>query len=469
MAEYTSRQKLEELWRRGVIAPLLLHSGQQQVYDKIAANKAQLFVLNVSRRWGKSYALCVLAIEEALRYENADIKMITMTQKATRKIIVPLMREILQTCPKVLRPKFHSHDGIWKFPNGSTIHVGGTEMQQVDNLRGQACDLALVDEAGFVSDLEYAIESVIRPQFLGRPRARLIMASTPPVAPDHPFVSRYIKDAMATGSYVHMTIYDNPRLSAADIAAAMHAAGGEGTTAWRREYLAELVTERESAVFPEATADVMDQMVGEVERPPFFLPFVAVDLGYLDYTGVVFGYYHFPRARLVIEDEILMNRANSAEIVSAIKAKEKALWGDLKVSRVVDASGILVADLNEVHGFTCRPAEKADLQGNVNRLRMDLAARTPLFHPRCTNIMSQLMFVSWEKNKRQFSRGAKGHNDLAAAMVYFAKHVDRNTNPIPPGYGRDPFREFGWPRKRPSDLAERVRSMFPPLFRPPEK
>lgn len=470
-SKFTSRQKLDELWRRGIIAPLLLHSSQLDVYNQYHENSEQLFVMNISRRFGKSFLLIVIAIETALRKPNADIKIVTMSQKATRKIIEPLVREVLETCPKALRPKFTSADGIWRFPNGSTIHACGTEQQQIDNLRGQACDLALVDEAGFVESLEYAIESVIKPQFLGRPGARLVMASTPPISPDHPFITHYLNEAIQTGAYAHRTIYDNPRLTERDIEDAKKAAGGEGTTAFKREYLAQLVTERESAMFPEATADVLDEMIADIEPPSHFIPCVAIDLGYNDFTGVVFGYYHFPLAKIVVQDELLLNRMNSAQLIEAITTKEKALWGNRKPTRIVDASGLLVADLNEVHRFACRPAEKADFPGNVNRLRMDIQARNLILSTKCPRLMAQLQFATWDKTRRSFSRSRSntGHSDLAAAMIYFARHVDRHTNPVPPGYGYDHFTTFGVPTRRATDLSERMRGMFSRLYKAPTK
>src|SRR5690606_11051902 len=117
-----------------------------------------------------------------------QIKFCAPSQKMVRKITLALFRQILETCPKELQPKFNLHDGVWRFNNGSEIHIAGSELGQVDSLRGQSCDLALLDEASFVSDLSYIIEDVLMPQMLTRPGAKMILASTPPVTPDHDFV-----------------------------------------------------------------------------------------------------------------------------------------------------------------------------------------------------------------------------------------------------------------------------------------
>jgi len=454
---------MDELWRRGILAPWKLHEGQKKMYQAIEESDAKKFVINSSRRLGKSWMLCVIALEQGYKVPHSQIKFAAPNQKMARKIVFPLFKQILENCPKHLRPKFKLHDGVYEFANGSEIHIAGSEMNQIDSLRGQACDLALLDEAGFMTDLEYVIESVLVPQTLTRKDARLILASTPPVSPDHPFVSRYIKNAMAQEAYAKFTIYDNPMLTPEQIELYMEEAGGADSTTWRREYLADIVTEKTNALFPEATDEAMEDIVLEIQRPDQFIPLTVIDLGYVDYTGILFGYYHFPAGKVVIEDELLMNRTTSAEIVQQVYDKEKELWGDRKpFTRVVDAQALAIADLNSMYRFNCRAPAKSDLEANVNRVRMDVGQQNMIISPKCTNLIAQLKYATGDNNRRSFSRNSSGgHWDLAAAMVYFAKHIDRRTNPFPPGYGYDPHTTWGIPTKHPDTAMEKMRQMFP--------
>lgn len=464
-SNFTNQQKLDELWRRGVLH-WQLHPVQKSMYEAIKATSGKKYVINCARRLGKSYLLCLLAQEYARQNPNAQIKYAAETQRSVKKIILPLMRQITETCPAHMRPKFAAHDGVYYFSNGSEIHIAGAALDQADSLRGTACDLAIVDEAGFIDDLEYLIDSVLLPQTLTRPHAKIIMASSPSRTPDHPFVSKYMQQAMATGAYSKYTIYDNKLLSPATIEEFKLDAGGENSTTWRREYLAEVVTEMENAIFPEATVDeLMDKLVYPLERPKFFYPITAVDLGYLDYTGILFGYYHFQLNKIVIEDEILINKATSADIVQLIKEKEKLLWGNVAPRvRVVDGPALVIADMNETHRFGCRTPEKSDLTANVNRVRMDLSSATLAFNPRCTNAISQVRFAVWDKQRKAFSRNSSGgHWDLAAALIYFCKHVDRTSNPIPPGYGWDHSTQFGFPRPNINSAVESMKRLFPYL------
>jgi hypothetical protein len=458
--KYTRAQKVDELWRRGCLI-WKLHATQRKMYEEITNMTAKRYVINSSRRLGKTFLMCVIALEEALKTPNMEIKFACVSQKMVRKIITPLMRQILADCPKDLRPKFRTIDGTFEFRNGSSITVCGTEQGQVDGLRGTSCDLAIIDEAGFVTDLEYALESVLIPQTLTRPNSRILLVSTPPISPDHAFV-RYANDAMKKGAYSRFTIFDNPMLTEQQVAEYMEEAGGAESTTWRREYLAEFVVDADNAILPEADEALMNKIVVDITRPEFFIPITALDLGYLDYTGALLAYYHFPEGKIVIEDEILVNKATSATIVEMVLEKERSLWGDQKPkARPVDGNALAIADLNATHKFNCHAPDKSDLHANVNRVRLDLNSGTILIHPRCTHLINQMKFATWDKSRSRFSRSSEGgHWDLIAALIYLAKHIDRRTNPFPADHGYDPYNDFGYPRRHPNSKESIFLRMF---------
>ena len=466
-SKWSNEQKQEELWRRGILAPWKLYETQQKMVAAIRASAKKKFVINASRRLGKSYALCVLALEQALQNPHQQIKFAAPSQKMARKIIMPLMRQILENAPQHLKPKFTSFDGVFEFANGSEIHIAGTELAQIDNLRGQSCDLGLIDEAGFCSDLEYVIESVLMPQTLTRPGSKIILASTPPVTPDHPFVSRYMANAIADNAYAKYTIYDNNLLTPEQIAEYMEEAGGEDSTTWQREYLANPVTDRNFALFPEATEEKIQKIVLDISRPSHWKPLTVLDLGYVDFTGILCGYWHFPAGKLVIEDEVLINKSTSSEIIAAALQKERYLWGDQQPgSRIVDGNALAIADMNELHQFRCHAPDKSDLTANVNRVRMDIANETIVIHPRCKQLISQLQFATWDKSRSKFSRSASGgHWDLIAALIYFSKHLDRISNPIPASHGWNQYTDWGFPRQHKNTTNEHIQNMFPVLRR----
>lgn len=461
---YSRQEKIAELWKRGILVAWKAHATQKKMAAVIQSIQAKKLVINSSRRIGKSFLLWLIAEEHARKNPHSQIKFAAPTQRMVRKIILPIMRQIQEDCPKHLRPKFHKMDGVVEYQNGAEIHIAGTEMGQVDGLRGTACDLALIDEAGFATDLEYVLESVIVPQTLTRPNAKIILASTPPVSPDHAFV-RYAQAAMEAGSYSRYTIYDNPLLTPEQIEEYKKEAGGAESTAWRREYMAEFVMSKDSAIVPEATDSALDAIFVDVERPPFFMPFVSIDLGYQDHTGVIFGYYHWNLGKPVIEDELFVNNKNSLELVNLIRAKEHELWGVLMPQdRLADGQPLVLADLNQVHGFRCRAPRKTELEAGVNMIRTAVGNADFFASPKCKVLRAQLQFGSWDSSRKRFARSASGgHLDVLAAFLYWLRELDRRSNPIPAGYGYDPFNDFGFPRRHSDPIEQTIRTMFPYL------
>jgi len=428
-------EAIEALWRKGVIAPMKLDSTQKEIYDKFHESTDRKFVLNCSRRLGKSYLCAVIAIEFCLKKPRAQVRYAAPTARMVKKILIPLMREILLDCPKDIKPRFNSQEQIWYFPsNGSELHLAGTDKGNAENLRGTGLDLGFVDEAGFVDDLQYVVGDVLMPQTLTT-GGRLMLASTPPPSPDHAFIA-YIAEAKASGNYVHKTIFDNPRLTKAVISECIKEAGGDGTTTFRREFLAEIITDTELAIIPEFTLRKQGKIIKEVDRPEYFDAYVAMDIGFVDFTAVVFGYWDFGRARLVIEDEYLTNRSTTTDLKQGIFAKEDRLWENIPkrdILRTVDASPQVLAELNSgTNGRFFSPAKKDQKMAAINSLRLAIGDEKVLIHPRCKNLISHLANGIWNSNKTKFARTSNhGHFDFIDALLYMWRTVDRSKNPYP--------------------------------------
>ena len=464
MSKISLKDRQAELWRRGILAEWKLHAVQREIYDAFKKSTSKKFVINAGRRSGKSWFLCVVAAEFAIQNPNSDIKFATPTQRQSRKIIHPLFRQIFANCPTHLKPKYKTFDSVWEFPNGSTITVAGCDGQNADALRGTQSHLALVDEAGFVDAdlLSYVVQDILMPQSL-LTGGRIILSSTPPISGSHPFM-KFVEQAMESGAYIKKTIYDNPMVTPEQIEEFKKEAGGETSDTWRREYECCFLVSTEHAVIPEATTAALEQVVYEMPRPPFYTTTTAVDLGYTDGTGAVFGYYNFPHAKIVIEDELFLSRTTSDKIVDEVRRKEIAQWTKARPpQRIVDGPALAIADLNAVHSFACRAPDKADLAANINRLRMLIADRKLVIHPRCRTLISQLQFATWaDQARKKFARDAGGfHFDVLAALIYLVKHIDSHTNPFPAGYGYDPYNDFGYATTHKNSTESLIRRMFP--------
>lgn len=422
------------LWRKGELS-FKLHKAQLEMRDAFFNVKSDelKFIINCSRQLGKSYFLCALAIEFALKNPDAQIKYAAPTQRMVKQIIRPHFRTLLKDCPDDIRPEWFAQESRYVFKNGSQIDIAGAEAGNADRLRGTRMHLGIVDEAGFCSDLAYLVQDVMLPMTLTT-NGRIILASTPPKTPMHPF-EKYWEQALKGGSCIRKTIFDNPLLSEKKIKQYMRECGGDHTTAWKREYLAEFIIDKESIVVPEFL-DVQQDVVKEIERPKYFDAYVSLDPGYRDLTVALFGYWDFLNASLVIEDEFILSKTRTDILADGIKDKERLLWnGQKPYFRVSDTELILIQDLSDLHGLQFHPTDKDNKLAQINELRVMVQAKRIIIHPRCKELISHLRNAVWDDTtKDTFARiEGFGHFDAVDALVYMLRNVRRNHNPFPVG------------------------------------
>src|SRR5271165_2129848 len=128
----------ETLWKKGILI-FKLHSAQKEIYNSFynAEHKTNVWLL--SRRFGKTYALCVLALEQCIRKPNSIVKFLSPTKIQVNNNLRPLFKQILEDCPPEIAPEFSQKDYIYYFPNGSEIQLAGSESGHAQKLRGGDC------------------------------------------------------------------------------------------------------------------------------------------------------------------------------------------------------------------------------------------------------------------------------------------------------------------------------------------
>lgn len=433
-------------WRAGDLS-YALHAGQKRAVDTVRAAYARgtrRMVWNIARRFGKSRGAVNLVSEMCLA-KRVRIPYAGMTEGTVAGFIEPHMYDLQADAPDDLRPE--KHGGDWVFPS-TEAHVvmrGCEDRKKADRLRGPAADAGVIDEAGFIDDLAYVAKDVIMPQLLTTD-GFLLLSSSPPRSPEH-FFKTFALEAEAQGAYVHGTVYDAPHLSPEAIERQMRDAGGEHSDTWQREYLARFVVDAARAIVPEFES-VEPFVVGTVDRPQHFDAYVVGDLGYADLTVLLFAYYHFELALIVVEDEAVLRKPTSDVIHAAVARKERELWGDRKpFLRAVDARGITLADLRKLQpetqdeeGQAIDPARwhavaNDELDAAVNALRVTLTRKKMLIHPRCQVLRAHLRGGTWNAQHTSFARIVNdqgGHHfDGVAAAVYLNRTVRVNKNPNP--------------------------------------
>lgn len=464
------KEAKKRLWEKG-LTYWKLDSNQQGMRDFINASQKKISVLVCSRQLGKTYALCCIAIEECLQKPNRKVMIIAPEVKMIKNILYPRMREILQDCPDDLLPKYKTNDHKYEFPNGSEIQLAGTDSGNAESIRGTTAHLCIVDEAGFCSDLNYIIKSILIPTTTTT-RGKIILSSTPPKTNDHEFKKFWEKSELDSTLFKR-TIYDNPRLTEKDIEDLAESVGGKDSDDWRREYLCEAIISDQDAVVPEFTKDLQEKIIKEWPRPAYYDAYASMDIGVRDLTVVLFAYYDFKNGKIVIEDEIVLSGHQMVTDVLAetIKSKEKALWvhnltkeSKEPYLRVADNNNlILLNDLHIKHKLHFMPIQKDNSDAALNNMRLMLKQQKIIINPRCKTLIYHLQNAIWNKNRTSYLRSQdNGHFDAIDSIKYLCRGMQLNRNPYPHHYQFEKTEDLFFSKDHsPSDpLHDSIKKMF---------
>lgn len=449
--KYARSVLVEEMWRRGTISILKLDPTQKEFDRLVKESKEKIPVILSSRRLGKSWWALVHSIETCLQKENAVVKFVAPTKEMINDIIEKTMPQILEDCPAMLRPVQMKSKYVYRFHNGSRLEMAGINSGHADKIRGSFADLCIVDEAGFCNDLLNTVRSVLIPTTTNT-GGKIVLLSTPPTDLEHDFL-KLVEDAESRGVLIKKTIYDNPRITPEMIESILAAyPGREKHPDFKREYLCQIRKNEEYSVLPEFDDDLIKLIVKDWKKPPMYEGYVGMDLGFKDLTVVIFGYYDFRAAKLIIEDEIVMNfqeQSNTLQkLVGQIYEKENKIFAD-PLTHEIKPPTARVSDINyivtkEIYHFSngrihFTAAKKDDKQAAINNLRIMLASERVIINPRCEVLIRHLKNARWSKTtKNTFERSTvNGHYDALDAMLYLTRAVDYTKNPYPKFYDYD--------------------------------
>jgi PBSX family phage terminase large subunit len=445
MKQITSKEAVRELWSRGILN-WKLHPIQKKMLTSYINQNNKVTVIACSRRLGKSFLLCILASEKCIQQPNSIVKYLCPTKKQVKVVIQPIMDEIFKDCPPEMKPEFKYNDYLYQFPNGSQIQLAGADGGHHESLRGGKSDLWICDEAGFCDQLSYVVRSVLSPTTLTT-GGRGILASTPPPDTSHDFIEHFLKPAEFKNELIKYTIHDNPMISKLELQEVINEFPlGEKDPEFRREYLCEVVSGSDLSIVPEFTEDLQKEIICEIDRPSFYDSYVSMDIGARDLTAVLFAYYDFAKGIIVIEDEFIQNGMTLLldKFAADIRKKEESLWtnslsGEFKppILRVADNNNLIMLNqLTYDYNLQFIPTAKDNKDAALANLRLKIANKQIIIHPRCKSLIYHLKNGSWTKNKKEFARSPDaGHYDLIDALIYLVRNINTNKNPYPAGYG----------------------------------
>lgn len=199
------------------------------------------------RNAGKSFVGAEYAIETIMKSPGPPVLYLGPTEKQVRGIVMPNIAAILKWCPPEIKPAFNKQDSSFVFPNGELV-LGSSDRGFADSHRGKDWRLVILDESAFYSELDYLIKDVLMPRVIPV-NGRILLISTSPKTPSHPFGNE-VRNAIENGTYLRLSVDDNPLITPQLRAEYVHESEGEHTSTFKREYLCELVVDEKFAVLP---------------------------------------------------------------------------------------------------------------------------------------------------------------------------------------------------------------------------
>lgn len=431
------RQKaLEELWGRGAHLDRMFHSGQLECKKLFEANSkdGDMFMLLLPRRFGKSVFCFGMSDNYCRQNRNARILYLSKTSENLKEILDQSSGAIFKTCPEHLKPQYMKKDQKYVYSNGSEIRFKGMDKSGPDSLRGVTADLIVLDEFCFMEDVSYLIDNVLMPMLI-ETGGRMLLASTPPIAPGHESIE-YIIKCENKGNFLKKTIYDCPRWTEKQIKQFEEEAGGKDSDTFRREYLCEIITDRNRAILTACTANHMKNIVFKWKKPTDYIPdhYISIDPGGRDQTAILYAYYDYLDATLVISDEDILDNPSTEEIQKSISNKLKTEWKGITPHKIIMDNNnlILIKDMQKLHGMSVKATKKDKKEAQVNQTNIMIRNKQIIIDPRCINLDQQCRYGVWNKQRTSYERSAAlSHCDAIDALVYLVRNTNKSRNPIP--------------------------------------
>jgi hypothetical protein len=426
-AEHLRQETRHELWHRGELSWKLWEQ-QRVIYETVRRlpRDVQTVVLLCARQFGKSVLGVIFALEDCLQHPDIVVLIIGPTIIQTRAIVRPRLRLITKDAPDGLIRELKSED-TWYFSNGSELKLGGFDTNSAAQ-RGKTIHKIYMEETCDSEGGDYVdfMRSDLAPALTHSTHAQIVHLTTLPKIPDHPFVLETVPEAELKGAFFKFTIHDNRQLTQEKYEQCVKLAGGEHSTAFKREYLCQQV--RDSSIILAQEFDEAKH-VRPLTAPDYCNFWVGGDVGGVrDMSVFHLCGYDFKRAKVLFLDE----RSYTPDTATAIMVSDcKEMEGTRKVTRHVDAPGQLQVDLMGVHNFPCSLPRKDELEATINQVRVALQLCTVEIDPKCKLLITTLRSGTFNHNRTDLARTSTlGHMDAVMSMAYALRHAN-TANPYP--------------------------------------
>lgn len=449
-------------WRTGQLN-YLMRNTQRLIKERWIASKeySRKFYIESTRRLGKSSQLLILFTEECKSAPRRKCGFFAPVKDGLLDYIEPIIEETYADCPERLKPFFDRQRFMLRFANGSRILFRGSNNQQHRVRRGQGFHLAGIDEARDVDNLDQLIDSVIMPSLFSND-GYLLISSTPADTRSHPLYS--IRTLAQMENWLIQIPIEEAQKLDPDVYTAERIAEWkedalkkpDGQDTWDREYGCKWVVNRKKMAVPEWDTKTMVMPFGRDPYYDFYHHYMGLDWGYKDYTALVFATLNFRKARLEIDGELTFSGRDVRSDLISEKASivYKHLYGvpisDPKKFPIVhpyrqisdSADPILINELNKYNGMSFMPVEKAHtLDAMLQEFRILVMRGKIVVDPKCSLTIHCLENGVWTDKHDKLDQDVLAHHfDHLMALVYMARMIDWEANPIPKDFMIDGMR-----------------------------
>jgi hypothetical protein len=433
---FDANELLTDLWSRGEIDHIFkLHKEQAEMFQFLdEAPPKSINYIEATRGFGKTSGISMWMSKQLYKRPKTRIIYGSSIKEQIEELADLFLEPLFDQCPKSLRPRKIRSKYKYEIPNGSFLRLVGLDKDKLRNRRGPQYDIAYFDEISMIDGCYDMVFSSLYPM-VERRNGIFICSTTPALTPFHDS-AKVRMHAQVRNRYFRRDVYQCS-LYTPDRIASLKDQLGEDSISWRREYELRDEADASRLVIPEFKENL--HVINSYQRPEFYNWYVFMDLGFDDYTHILFVVYDFRERQLVVEDEICVHNKTTDGIALLIKQKETELEHIKKPRhRISDNNPQQLHELSINHSIQFSPKVEYDRAASINRLRVDMGRGRIKIHSRCKNLISQLKYGIMNKKGTDYERiDGLGHLDGIDAMRMGIRMVSYEENPYPPYHGID--------------------------------
>lgn len=394
-------------------------------------NEAKRKVLCIPRRSGKSTAIAIYLINEALLNPKSKLLYIHLTKDEAK---ATMWHDIFETIFIRLRIQAELVGLEIRFDNGSIIYLTGVDAtpKEMHKLRGKKYKLAVIDECqSFTQDLKQLINSVLGPT-LADQDATICLCGTPGnQMGDHYWWSINKPNSLEKGwKFFHWTWKENPHVSEkmqSHVDKILEDNPLVAQAPWfKQEYLGEWVIESDARVYKSNDNNYIMELPYDFLKGCFYI--LSCDLGYHDATAFVISAYNkkYNDKMYILKSEKFSNLT-----ITAVANKIKEYKKDYEFkSIIVDAANLqAVEEMRQIHNLPLLAAEKAGKEAHITLLNSDFITQNVCIYKQMNgDLIKELTSLIWDTKallQGKHKEDARKENHLTDALLY-AHHMSRH-------------------------------------------